>query len=69
MAVENRRLTESIKLLFDGFVCRYKDLADGQRLLVTERPGRLRIVAGGGLSAPPERLWDPSPYYSLAAGT
>jgi len=24
---------------------------------------------GGGLSVTPERLWDPSPYYSLAAGT
>jgi hypothetical protein len=33
------------------------------------RAGLLVGLDGGGLSVTPERLWDPSPYYSLAAGT
>ena len=33
------------------------------------RAGLRAGLDGGGLSVTPERLWDPSPYYSLAAGT
>ena len=57
---------------FPGFTGRIRARRSPDRWVLASFRGRgMQPVRedDGGLSVTPERLWDPGPYYSLAAGT